>query len=61
MISFEGIRSYDSQAVVPGRAELRWNTNRGVMAFRGTDLNSSNPSGQVDACANAFLTFGFKT
>lgn len=35
---------------------FEWNTNRGVMAFRGTDLNSSNPSGQVDACANAFLS-----
>lgn len=37
------------------RDELRWDSSRGVLAFRGTDLNFSQPSGQADECADAFL------
>eukprot|EP00040_Diaphanoeca_grandis_P000990 m.17152 g.17152 ORF g.17152 m.17152 type:complete len:317 (-) comp11365_c0_seq1:248-1198(-) len=34
---------------------LQPSTNRGVIAFRGTDLNESGKSGQADACADALL------
>ena len=33
-------------------------TRRGVIAFRGTDLNFSQPSGQADRCANEVLFGG---
>lgn len=49
-------RTVDPPAGMRALLFVQPSTRRGVVAFRGTDLNRSGVSGQADACADALLS-----
>ena len=51
-------RTADPPAGMRALLFVQPSTRRGVVAFRGTDLNRSGVSGQADACADALLSGG---